>query len=94
MSIFKRNKKVDPIDDRTDIERKFEETGTEIGKKAGKLTQKGINKFNELKEKLDDEGKLEKVYEITDRVQERSKEVIDKVTSKTKEVFDSKSKDE
>ena len=94
MKIFGRKKEENPIDDRTNIEKQFEEKGQEIGKKAGEITQKGLNKLNQLKDRLEDEGKLDKVYKFTDKAQEKTKEVVDKVTNKTKEVFVSKNKDE
>lgn len=92
MKLFGKKKKQEPIDDRTQLEKTFEEKGQEIGKAAGEIAQKGVNKFHEIKERLDEEGKLDKVYEVTEKATEKTKEVIDKVTVKTKEVFDKQNK--
>ena len=85
MSIFKK-KKVDPIDDRTDIERKFEHTGQKVGKKTGELAQKGMNKINDFKDRLDEQGKLDKLKEIGDKIEEKTDKIVKKVTEKGKEV--------
>jgi len=98
MKLFRKNKEVDPIDDRTPIEKTFEDKGQKIGKKAGEITQKGINKFNEIKDKLDSEGKLDSIREFSDKVQTKTKEFDDAVNAKTKEVVNkfkkNKEKDE
>lgn len=97
MKIFGKRKQPDSIDDRTRIEKTFEEKGQEIGKRAGELAQKGVNKFNEVKDRLDTEGKLDKVYDLSDKASEKSKSIIEKVTNKSKEVYDktlNKNKDE
>jgi len=96
MRIFGKKKSEEPMDDRTKIEKSFEEKGQEIGKLAGELTQKGLDRFTDIKVKLEEEGKLDKLYEVSDKVSSKTKEVVNKVTDKTKTVMDKtrKNKDE
>lgn len=83
MRLFKK-KKADPIDDRTNIERSFEETGQQLGKKAGELTQKGVDKVNDLKVKLEEDGTMDKIRNFGDKVEETAQGVVDKIKGKSK----------
>jgi len=86
MALFKKKRKeVDPIDDRTDIERKFEEQGQKIGKALGELTQKGVNKFNEVKGNLEEDGTIERVKAKTREIREKTQNVVDDILHKEKD---------
>ena len=94
MKLFGKKKKEEPMDDRTPIERKFEEKGQEIGKQAGVLAQKGVDKFNEVKDRLDEEGKLDGIKSFTEKAKLKSREVSEVVSSKAREVFSKNDEDE
>lgn len=97
MKLFGRKKEAEAIDDRTEVERTFEEKGQVIGKKAGEIAQKGINKFKDVSEKIDAKEKLDKVDEFADKAIEKGKVAVSKAASKTKEALNknfNKAKDE
>lgn len=93
MSLFRRKKKEEPIDDRTKVERSFEETGQNIGKKAGEIAQKGINKYEEVKENLNENDTYNTVRDTAGNVVNKAGEIFKKVEDKVTEVFEG-SKDE
>ena len=73
MGLFgRKNKKV--VDERTDLERKFEDVGQVAGKKTGKFVQKSVDKFEKVKEDL--------ALEITTRFHSENKAKM------AKEAFD------
>ena len=52
MGLFNRKKKKEAEDQRTDLEKKFEDVGQVAGKKTGVFVQKSINKIEEVKVKV------------------------------------------
>ena len=86
MSLFKKRKK-DNLDERTDIERSFEETGQKVGKETGKFVQKSVDKINELKEKYDTDDKIDKVKELAARAEGKVDEIVERATQRGKEVI-------
>ncbi|MBU1020231.1 MAG: hypothetical protein KJ847_03380 [Firmicutes bacterium] len=91
MGLFNKRKKVEiveEVDFRTDIERKFEETGQKVGKQTGVFVQKSVDKINEVKEKVNADEKMEKVKEFASKAEQSVDEFVGKATTKTKETFD------
>jgi uncharacterized protein YdcH (DUF465 family) len=86
MKLFKRKEKV--VDNRSELEKKFEEKGQAIGKKAGEIAQKSVDKYKEVVDKLEQDGKLDKVKELTNKVDDAIDQVVDKVSSKSKHVIE------
>ena len=87
MGLFKRRKKVE-VDERSQIEKTFEESGQKIGRKTGELVQKGVNKFDEVKQKLEVDGTMDKIRDASSKVDEKIDEVVNIVSKKTKDVID------
>ena len=87
MSIFKKRKK-EVIDERTDLEKSFEETGQKVGKETGEFVQKSIDKINELKEKYDADDKIDKIKDFAEKAEQRVEELVEKATKKGKDVVE------
>lgn len=91
MGLFNRRKKVEiveeEVDFRTDIERKFEETGQKVGKHTGVFVQKSVDKINVVKEKVNADGTIEKVKDFASKAEQSVDEFVGKATVKTKETF-------
>ena len=95
MGLFKKRKKVEEvIDDRSDLEKKCEETGQNIGKKTGQLVQKGVDKINGVKQNLEDNGTMDKVRNVQTKVDQTLDQVVDQVTKQTKKVVEKVQKKE
>lgn len=92
MSLFKRKKKEVEIDTRSDIERKFEETGQELGRKTGTLVQKGVDKYTDVKQSLEDNGTMDKLRNVQEKIDDKIDNVVDVVSTKSKEVINKISK--
>lgn len=92
MGIFRRKKKEVEIDTRTKVEKSFEEKGQAIGRKTGKLVQRGLNKVEEVKQKLEQDGTMDKLRDFSNKVDDTIDKVVDKVSKETKKVV-KKSKD-
>lgn len=86
MGLFNKKKKVEVIDDRTEIEKSFEERGQKYGRKTGKLIQKGVDKIEEVKQKLESDGTLDKIRDATSKVDDKIDKVVNEVSKKTKKV--------
>ncbi len=86
MGLFKRKKKQE--DERTDLEKKFEDVGQEAGKKTGVFVQKSIDKFEEVKVKVNADEKMEKVKEFALKAEDKIDEIVDKATKASKETYD------
>ncbi|MBN2605135.1 MAG: hypothetical protein JXR62_04840 [Bacilli bacterium] len=87
MGLFNKRKKVEVVEEvdlRTDIERKFEETGQKVGQKTGVFVQKSVNKINDVKEKINADGTIEKVKEFAVKTEQTVDEFVEKATTKTK----------
>jgi ElaB/YqjD/DUF883 family membrane-anchored ribosome-binding protein len=82
MKLFGKKKKEDPIDDRTPVEKRFEDTGQKVGKKAGEIAQKGLNKFNEVKDQLEEDGTIDKVKEKATKAAKKTDEFFKKAEDK------------
>ena len=87
MSLFRKRKK-EVIDERTELEKSFEEKGQKIGKETGVFVQKSIDKINVLKEKYDTDDKIDKVKDFADKAEQKVEEFVDKATKKGKEVIE------
>ncbi len=87
MGLFKKRKK-EVIDERTELEKSFEEKGQQIGKDTGKIVQKSINKINELKEKYDSDNKLDKVRNFAGKAEKKVGKIVKKVTKKEKNIVE------
>ena len=88
MSIFKKRKKEEDVDVRTDLEKSFEETGQKVGKSTGEFVQKGIDKMNELKDKFETDDKFEKARDIKDKSVKAVDEFVGKAKVKVEEVVE------
>ncbi len=84
MSLFKRKKKEEEVDNRTDIEKTFEEKGQKIGRKTGTIVQKGVDKFEQVKQKLENDGTIDKFRDFSNKVDDKIDNVVNKVTKATK----------
>lgn len=90
MGLFKKRKKEEEIievDFRSDIERKFEETGQNVGKKTGEFVQKSVDKINDVKEKFNSDKKIEKVKDFANKAEQSVDQFVEKATDKTKETM-------
>lgn len=85
MRLFKK-KQEEPVDPRTDIERKFEEKGGEIGLKTGTIVQKGVNKYNTVKQKWEQDGTMDKLRNVSDKIDDTIDKVVDTVSKKGKQL--------
>ncbi len=85
MGLFKK-KKIEQEDTRTELEKTFEEKGRSAGAKTGMFVQKSVDKINEVKEKLERDGKLDKLRELGHKVDDKIDGVVDKVSKKGKQV--------
>lgn len=92
MGLFRKKKKEEPIDNRTKIEKTFEEQGQKIGKKTGVLVQKGVDKFDEVKQKLEDDGTMDKIRNVGNKIDDTIDKVVDEVSKQTKKVVKKVSK--
>lgn len=86
MGLFKKKKTEEVIDDRTKIEKSFEESGQKIGRKTGAIVQKGVDKIEEVKQKLESDGTMDKIRDASSKVDEKIDKVVSGVSKKTKEV--------
>jgi len=87
MGLFSR-KKNQEVDDRTDIEKKFEDAGQVAGKKTGEFVQQGMNTFEKVKTKVNADDKIEKVKELALKAEDKMDEIVEKATKVSKETFD------
>ena len=85
MSIFKKKKKIEVVDERTELEKSFEDKGQEIGLETGKFVQKGVDKVNELKEKYNTDEKMVKVKEKIDEIVDKTKVKVEQVKEQVKD---------
>ena len=88
MGLFKKRRKKAEIDERTELEKSFEEKGQQLGKETGEFVQKSINKINELKDKYDADEKIEKVRDFADKAEQKVEEIVEKATQKGKDVVE------
>lgn len=79
-------KQEEPVDTRTPIEKAFEEKAQNIGRKTGKVVQQGMNKIDAAKAKLEEDGTLNKLRQIGDKVDHTIDQAVDKVAKKGKEL--------
>jgi len=87
MGLFKRKKKEEEvIDTRSKIEKNFEEKGQQFGKKAGEIVQKGVDKYDQVKQKLEKDGTMDKVRNVGNKIDDTIDKVVDEVTKQTKKV--------
>lgn len=85
MGLFRKKKKEEEIiDTRTKIEKSFEEKGQKFGKKAGEIVQKGVDKYDQVKQKLEDDGTMDKVRNVGNKIDDTIDKVVDEVTKQTK----------
>ena len=87
MGLFKRKNKKD-IDERSELEKKFEDVGQEAGKKTGEFVQKSLNKFEEVKVKVNADDKIEKAKEFALKAEDKMDELVEKATKASKETFE------
>ena len=88
MGLFKFKKKQTVIEERSDIERKFEEAGQIAGKKTGEFIQKSIDKFEDVKVKINADDKMEKVKELVSKAEDKVDQIVDKATKVSKDTYD------
>ena len=98
MGLFRKRKKV-VIDERTELEKSFEDKGQQLGKDTGEFVQKSIDKINEIKEKYEADGKIEKVKDFAkkaekkvdkfaEKAEQKVEKLVGKATVKGKEVIE------
>ena len=88
MPLFKRKKQeVEVVDNRTELEKKFEETGKNVGKKAGELVQKSVDKIQGVKQILKDKGTMDKVKNVQTKVDQTVESGVDTVAKKASKVL-------
>lgn len=85
MKLFKK-KQEEVVDPRTKLEKSFEEKGQNIGRKTGKVVQKGVDKIQHVKTKLEQDGTMDKLRHISDKVDDTIDTVVDKVAKKGKQL--------
>lgn len=89
MGLFKRKKKVEE-DTRTNVEKKFEEKGRDVGAKTGEIAQKVIDKTKSINEKIKGTEKYNKVRDIATKADEKLDETVDKVVAKGKTIINNR----
>lgn len=87
MGLFNRKKKKE-VDERTDLEKKFEDVGQEAGKKTGVFVQKSIDKFEEVKVKVNADEKMDKVKDFAAKAEDKIEVLVEKATKASKETYD------
>lgn len=93
MGLFKRRKKEEEVvDTRTKIEKTFEEKGQHIGRRTGEFVQKSVNKFEEVKQNLEEKGAMDKLRDVGNKIDDTIDKVVDEVTKQTKKVLDASKK--
>lgn len=90
MKLFKKKEEV-VEDPRTELEKKFEEKGQTIGRKTGVIVQKSVDKVSKVKNKLEQDGTMDKIRNFSDKVDDQIDKVVDKVSKKGKELSKKKS---
>jgi hypothetical protein len=85
MKLFKK-KQPEEVDPRTKIEKDFEEKGQAIGRKTGSVVQKGVDKIHKVKQKLEEDGTMDKLRNFSDKVDDTIDSVVDKVAKKGKAI--------
>ena len=88
MGLFKRKKKEE--DTRTDIEKKFEEKGRNVGVKTGKLAQKAYDKSKSINEKIKVSEKFNKVRDFASKADDKLDQTVDKVVAKGKTIINNR----
>lgn len=86
MGLFNRKRK-EKEDDRTKIEKKFEDAGQVAGKKTGVFVQKSVNKFEEVKIKVKADDKMEKVKNLALKAEDKIDELVEKAAKVSKETY-------
>ncbi len=86
MSLFKKRKKV--VDERTELEKSFEEKGQQIGKDTGKFVQKSIDEINKLRDKYDADEKFEKVKDLAEKAEQKAEDIVEKATKTGKDIVE------
>ncbi len=86
MGLFNKHKK--EIDERTELEKSFEETARKVGKDTGKFVQKGINKINNLRNKYEADEKIEKVKDFAEKAEQKVEVIVEKAAKKGKDVVE------
>ncbi len=87
MSLFKRKNKVVEINDKTELEKAFEEKGQKVGVETGKFVQKSVNKINKLREKYDSDEKIDKVKVFADETGQKVENLVEKASKRGKEAI-------
>ena len=87
MRLFGRKKKIE-VEEPTDLEKKFEDVGQVAGKKTGEFVQKSIDKFEEVKVKVNAEDKIDKVKELALKAEDKLDEMVGKATKASKETIE------
>lgn len=87
MGLFRKKKNEEILDPRTKIEKTFEEQGQKIGKITGEFVQKGVNKFEEVKQKLEDDGTMDKIRDVGNKIDDTIDKVVDEVGKQAKKVI-------
>ncbi|MCF6184001.1 MAG: hypothetical protein L3J56_05140 [Bacteroidales bacterium] len=75
------------VDNRTELEKKFEDAGQEAGKKTGEFVQKSIDKFEDVKVKVKADDKIGKVKEFTLKAEDKIDEIVEKATKASKDTY-------
>ena len=86
MKLFGRKKKIE-VEERSDLEKKFKDAGQVAGEKTGKFVQKSINKFEEVKVKVNADDKIGKVKELALKAEDKIDELVGKATKVSKETY-------
>ena len=86
MGLFGRKKK-EEVEVRTDLEKKFEDVGQVAGKKTGEFVQKSMDKFEEVKVKVNVDDKMDKVKEFALKAEDKIDEIVGKATKASKKTY-------
>lgn len=76
MKLFGKKKQEEQYEEKTNLERNFEERGRKVGEKTGKIAQKGVDKYKKVVSNLEESGKLDKVREVSAKVAEKTDEAF------------------
>ena len=92
MKIFGNKNTSETVDERTELERKFEEAGRKVGKSTGKAAQKGVDAYRSVVSNFEESGAMDKVRNAGTKVSDFTEDAFQKVEGAIKEVVDSVSK--
>ena len=89
MKLFRNKDESEAVDERTELEKKFEEAGRKAGRTTGKAAQKGMSSIQNIVSSIEESGTIEKAREATKKMKNVTEETLNKVDKKVKDAINS-----